>query len=394
MRDVALHAYTHQEVPFEKLVEALQPERDLSRNPLFQVMFQLRNLPPMATEVQGLMVEEHEFDRGAAMVDLAVDVSDHPHGLSCVFEYNTDLFEAATIRRFGAHFQTLLAGIVANPNQPIAHLPLLTESEQRQVLVTWNATQAEYPTDTCIQTLFEAQVVRTPEAIAVVYEDQSLTYDTLNRRANQVAHYLRRLGVGPEVLVGLCVERSLEMLVGLLGILKAGGAYVPLDPAYPTERLDCMIEDSQLSIVLTQQRLRPLLSGHRVRLIALDADWDVLACESADNLCSGVTAKHLAYVIYTSGSTGIPKGVMIEHQSLVNYIEAASAVFAIEPRDRLLQFISLNFDPAAQEIFTCLTHGATLVLRTEGMLDFHTGVYAKVSRMGVDRPGSPNRLLA
>ena len=369
VRDVALHAYTHQEVPFEKLVEALQPERDLSRNPLFQVMFQLRNLPPMATEVQGLMVEEHEFDRGAAMVDLAVDVSDHPHGLSCVFEYNTDLFEAATIRRFGAHFQTLLAGIVANPNQPIAHLPLLTESEQRQVLVTWNATQAEYPTDTCIQTLFEAQVVRTPEAIAVVYEDQSLTYDTLNRRANQVAHYLRRLGVGPEVLVGLCVERSLEMLVGLLGILKAGGAYVPLDPAYPTERLACMIEDSQLSIVLTQQRLRPLLSGHRVRLIALDADWDVLACESADNLCSGVTAKHLAYVIYTSGSTGIPKGVMIEHQSLVNYIEAASAVFAIEPRDRLLQFVSLNFDPAAQEIFTCLTHGASLVLRTEGMLD-------------------------
>jgi len=318
VRDVALHAYTHQELPFEKLVKALQPERNLSHTPLFQVMFQLRNLPNTAMEVQGLRLEEYDFDRRTAMVDLAVDVSDQPQGLYCVFEYNTDLFEAATIRRFGEHFQTLLGGIVANPDQPIAELPLLTDAERHQVLVAWNNTHAEAPIETCIHEVFEAQVARTPEAIAVVYDDQYLKYETLNRRANQVAHYLRRLGVGLEVLVGLCVERSLEMLIGLLGILKAGGAYVPLDPAYPMERLAFMVEESRLPIILTQQHLGKVLSGHQARVIFLDADWDMLARESEDNPHREAAEDNLAYVIYTSGSTGVPKGVMVTHKSLVN----------------------------------------------------------------------------
>ena len=217
--------------------------------------------------------------------------------------------------------------------------------------------------------LFAAQVARTPEAVAVEDGAQSLTYQALNQRANQLANYLQRHGVGPEILVGLCVERSLDMLVGLFGILKAGGAYVPLDPTYPQERLAFMLQDTAVPIVLTQQRLRASLPAHEAQIIALDSDWQLVTGESQANPRCSVTAKNLAYVIYTSGSTGQPKGVMIEHQALVNYTEAANAIFALAEQDRVLQFASLNFDVAAEEIFTCLTRGGTLVLRPDNMLD-------------------------
>jgi amino acid adenylation domain-containing protein len=242
--------------------------------------------------------------------------------------------------------------------------------------VEWNDTQADYPKDKCIHQLFEAQVERTPDAVAVVYEDKQLTYRELNARANQLAQYLQKLGVGPEVLVGIFVERSLEMMVGLLGILKAGGAYVPLDPAYPFERLGFILEDSSVPLLLSQSKLVEKLPPHSARLVNLDKDWEEIVQQSKDNP-SSVTPDNLAYVIYTSGSTGKPKGVLIQHGSLVNYTTAASAEYEIDQCDRILQFSSISFDVSAEEIYTSLTSGATLVLRTESMLDSVEGFLQK-----------------
>ncbi len=271
---------------------------------------------------------------------------------------------------------------MANPNQTIAGLPLLTAAERQQILVAWNATQAEYPTDTCIQTLFEAQVVRTPEAIAVVYEDQSLTYHTLNRRANQVAHYLRRLGVGPEVLVGLCVERSLEMLVGLLGILKAGGAYVPLDPTYPPERLTFMLADADLHILLTQEHLRMSLPTSPAQMICLDSDWGTIAQESDANVPSMTTASDLAYVIYTSGSTGKPKGVQIGHQALTNFLYAMRQQPGLTAQDTLLAVTTISFDIAALELYLPLLVGARAVISSRATAMDGTRLAALLAHSG------------
>jgi hypothetical protein len=237
VREVTLGAYAHQDLPFEQLVEALQPERSLSHQPLFQVMFVLENTPISGLELPDLTISSLNIDSSTAKFDLTLSMEDTEQGLVGSLEYNTDLFDATTISRMLGHFQTLLEGIVVNPEQRLSDLPLLTQPERQQLLVEWNDTQVDYPKDVCVHQLFEAQVEQTPEAVAVVFEDQQLTYGELNRRANQVAHHLRSLGVGPDTLVGICVERSLEMIVGFLGILKAGGAYVPLDPSYPQERL-------------------------------------------------------------------------------------------------------------------------------------------------------------
>jgi non-ribosomal peptide synthetase component F/acyl carrier protein len=253
VRQVALDAYAHQELPFEMLVEQLQPERSLSYTPLFQVMFSLENAPMEPLALSSLTLDPWEIDAGIAKFDLSVSIEETERGLKGSLEYSTDLFDAATIARTIEHFQTLLEGIVAAPERRISELPLLSEAERHQLLVEWNDTWAEYPLKQCIHQLFEAQVERTPDAVAVVYKDEQLTYRELNSRANQLARYLQKLGVGPEVLVGICVERSLEMVVGLLGILKAGGAYVPLDPAYPQERVAFMLKNAQVSILLTQQ---------------------------------------------------------------------------------------------------------------------------------------------
>ena len=228
------------------------------------------------------------------------------------------MFDAATIARMAGHFQIVLAGIVANPEQRVGELPLLTADERQQLLFEWNHTQADYPKDTCLHQLIEAQVEKTPTAIAVVFENQQLTYQELNTRANQLAHYLQSLGVGPDILVGICVERSLEMVIGLLGILKAGGAYVPLDPGYPQERLAYMLADSQVAVLLTQQRLVDSLPQHSTPLVLLDADSEHIAQQSQENPISGTNADNLAYVIYTSGSTGKPKGVLVSHHNVSN----------------------------------------------------------------------------
>ncbi|MBD2562853.1 MULTISPECIES: amino acid adenylation domain-containing protein [Nostoc] len=368
VRQIALGAYSHQELPFEMLVEALQPERDLSHPPLFQVMFVLQNTPMSGVELAGLTISSLPPQSTIAKFNLTLSMHNSAAGLVGIWEYNTDLFDASTIERMAGHFVTLLEGIIANPEERISQLPLLSQTEQQQLLVEWNNTQADYPVDKCIHQLFEEQSVSTPDAVAVVFENQQLTYHQLNSCANQLAHYLKSLGIKPDTLVGICVERSIEMVVGLLGILKAGGAYVPLDPEYPTERLAFMLEDAQVSILLTQQRLIDRLPEHQAKLICLDETWEQIAQNNQDNPISKVKAFHLANLIYTSGSTGKPKGVMVEHKGLCNLAQAQIQTFGLTSDSRVLQFASFSFDASISEILMALGSGATLYLGTKDSL--------------------------
>ncbi|NJQ98394.1 MAG: amino acid adenylation domain-containing protein [Hydrococcus sp. CSU_1_8] len=367
VRKVSLEAYANQDVPFEKLVETLKPDRDRTRPPLFQVMFAMN--PPWtngnAREVSGLRITSTfgYVHNGTSKFDLTLVMRDTGKGLRVSIEYNTDLFDESTIARMLGHFQTLLEGIVANPDCSIAELPLLTAQEKHQLLEQWNDTRADYPDTACIHQLIEAQAEKTPDAIAVVADKQPLTYQELNARANQLAQYLRSQGVGPDVLVAICMERSLEMVVGILGILKAGGAYVPIDPVYPQERRIYQLRDCQAPLVLTQAHLVSLLPTDEVRAIAIDSEWDAIAKYNPENLPCPTTPKSLAYVIYTSGSTGNPKGVPIKHQSLINHATAMVKTFELTACDRVLQFSSMSFDIFIEEIFPSWICGATVVLR-------------------------------
>ncbi|MEH2305427.1 amino acid adenylation domain-containing protein [Nostoc sp.] len=362
LREMALSAYAHQDLPFETLVEALEPERDLSYTPLFQVMFVLLNAPMSEIELTELSVSGLPIEITTSKFDLTLSMENTPNGLFGWWEYNTDLFDSSTIERMTGHFLTLLEAIVANPSERISQLPMLTASEQQQLLVEWNDTSVDYPQDKCIHQLFEEQVERTPDAVAVVFENQQLTYHELNSRANQLAHYLRSLGVGADVLVGICVERSLEMLVGLLGILKAGGAYVPLDPEYPQERLRFILEDAQVSVLLTQQYLVDKLPECQAQLVSLDTNWQFISQLPQENPITNVQASNLAYVIYTSGSTGQPKGVQISHTAVSNFLSAMQQRPGITEQDTLLAVTTISFDIAALEIFLPITVGACLVI--------------------------------
>jgi amino acid adenylation domain-containing protein/non-ribosomal peptide synthase protein (TIGR01720 family) len=369
VREVALGAYAHQDLPFEKLVEEIQPERNLSHNPLFQVMFVFQNVPRTTLELPDLNLEVLDVNSETATFDLCLTMEELEQGLRGDLEYNTDLFDAERMNRLVGHFQTLLEGIIRNAEQCLSDLPLLTSNEQRELL-EWdqNQTLGEYlQQGLCIHQLFEAQVERTPNAIALTFADTQLTYQHLNQRANQLAHYLHKLGVGPEVLVGLYVERSLEMVVGLLAVLKAGGAYVPLDPAYPQERIAFMLADAQVPVVLTQEHLLANLPNCPAQIVCID-HAELIEPQPQHNPVNHTKPENLAYVIYTSGSTGKPKGVMIAHRSLVNFTQAAIKEYAITASDRILQFASISFDAAAEEIFPGLVQGATLVLRTDEML--------------------------
>ena len=362
VREVALGAYTHQDLPFEQLVEALQPTRSLSYTPLFQVMFALDEKSVPSFELPELTVSSYAVEIGTAKFDLTLSMENTADGLVGVWGYNVDLFDETTIARMAGHFQTLLEGIVANPQQKVSELPLLSEAERHQLLVEWNNTTKEYPFDKCIHQLFEEQVERSPDAIAVVFEDKQLTYRELNQRANCLAHQLRTLGVGPEVLVGICVERSSEMIVGLLGILKAGGAYVPLDPAYPTERLAYMLNDSQVKVLLTQEKFCALLGQIDVPVLSLDTSWGIISQESEENPISDVKPENLAYVIYTSGSTGNPKGVLINHHNVVRLFAATRSWFNFSERDVWTLFHSYAFDFSVWEIVGALIYGGKLVV--------------------------------
>jgi amino acid adenylation domain-containing protein len=334
--------------------------------------------------------------------------SNYPLGLICApgqqlslkISYDVSRFEAATIARLLEHLQKLLAGIITHPEQRITELPLLTEAEQHQLLIEWNDTQATYPQEKCIHQLFEAQVEKTPDAIAVVFEDQQLSYQALNVRANQLAHYLQTLGVKPEVLVGICVERSLEMIIGLVGILKTGGAYVPLDPSYPPERLAFMLEDSQVQVLLTQHKLIDVIKNINTkykidnRIVYLDTDWEIFSKASSNNLASRVQADNLAYVIYTSGSTGQPKGVLLEHQGLCNLAKAQIQLFNVQPDSRVLQFASISFDASIWEIVMALGSGATLCLGTTESLILGTDLTQQLHEQTITHVTLPPSALA
>jgi amino acid adenylation domain-containing protein len=368
VREVALEAYAHQDLPFEKLVEELNPERTLSHSPLFQVMMVLQNAPGAELELAGVSVTPLPLEVSTSKFDLTAFFADTGKEIVVSFQYNTDLFEASTVRRMLSHLEVLAGAVAEDPDQRVSRLPLLTPEERHQVLVEWNQTEKEYPREKTVHRLFEEQAGRTPDAVAVELEGERLTYGQLNERANRLAKYLSKRGVGPEVLVGLCMERSLEMVVGLLGILKAGGAYLPLDPAYPRERLRFMLEDSGAGLVLTEERLADSLPKGAA-LVRLDADRVEIERESGEDPETQAGPEHLAYVIYTSGSTGKPKGVEIEHGSLSNHIWFSALRFGMRTGERILQFASLNFDTSVQEIFSALSGGATLVLRSEEMIE-------------------------
>ena len=376
MRQTVLEALSHQDYPFPLLVEQLRARRDPSRSPVFEAMFNLQKIERLGSTadllrpggtgapvtVGGLVVEPFVTRQEEGQFDLVLDALETDHSLLGVIKYNTDLFEAATIARLGGHFQTLLEGIAANPDQPLSDLPLLTEAERHQLLAAWNDTAADYPGDKCLHQLFESQVERTPDSVAVVFEDRSLTYRELSERATQLAGHLSGLGVKPGVLVGICVERSLDMMVGLLGILKAGGAYVPLDPAYPKERLAFMLADSGASALVTQQALLETFADHQAQVVCLDSDWPAIAQSPITNNKLLITPDNLAYVIYTSGSTGKPKGVQIQHRAVVNFLHSMRRQPGLTPEDVLLAVTTLSFDIAGLELFLPLITGARVVI--------------------------------
>jgi len=366
VREVVLEAQAHQDVPFEYLVRELHPDRSPGQNPFFQVMLAIE--PYESDLPSDWVLNQMDVKTNTAKFDLSLELEDRPDGLLGRFEYNTDLFEEATINRLIGHWQTLLEGIVAHPEQHLSELPLLTGAERQQMLVEWNATGVEYPDKLCVHQLFEAQVERTPEAVALIFEGREMTYRELNTQANKLAHHLRRLGVGAEVLVGLCVERSWEMVVGLLGILKAGGAYVPLDPAYPRDRLIFMLQDAQVKVMLTQECLRGVLPTDTTQTICLDTDWEFIAEASTENVDSGVTPENLAYVIYTSGSMGKPKGVLIEHGSLTRYLCWVNEQLLGNRVDNLPVVTGLSFDMSLKQVFGPFIHGSAVWMLSEDVL--------------------------
>ena len=363
VRETTLGAHAHQDLPFEQLVEELQPERNLSHSPIFQVMFVFQNLPLERLELPGITLQPFEAKPDIAKFDLSLIASEGPDGLMMEWEYNTDLFTEATIRRMMSHFETLLKEALAQPDVPVARLPLLSDEERHRMLVEWNATRKPFDESLCVHQKFEQVAATHPQAIAVELDDQRLTYQELNARANQLAHYLRKQGVGPEVLVGISMDRSIEMVVSMLGVLKAGGAFVPIDPTYPPERVQYMIEDSGIPVLLTQKMVREFLTvPDRVQVIAVDEAWETIAQEPTENPENVTVPENLAYVIYTSGSTGRPKGTLLAHRGLINLAQAQQEAFHITPESRVLQFAALSFDASVWEFVMALLNGATLVL--------------------------------
>ncbi len=358
VREVALGAYSNQDLPFDKLVEALHPERALGRIPLFQVWFVLQNAPRASLQLKGLELRGMDVHNGTAKFDLGLFVSEKPGGLYCSVEYSTDLFGAATIKRLLGHYRVLLEAIVENADQRVNELPVLPPEEEQLLLSKWNDPSRSFSRERCIHELFERQVERTPENTAVVFEGDSFTYRELNQRSNQLAHRLRALGVGPETLVGICVERSLEMLVAILGVLKAGGGYLPLDPAYPKDRRAFMLEDAQVPVLLTQTGLLSEVPQHQAATICLDADWPSIASEPVHNPTPKAKSENVAYVIYTSGSTGKPKGVVVTHANVARLFTATDHWFGFGPQDTWTLFHSFAFDFSVWERWGALFYDA------------------------------------
>ncbi|MBI3418287.1 MAG: amino acid adenylation domain-containing protein [Verrucomicrobia bacterium] len=363
VREMTLGAFSNQELPFEKLVEELQPERDLSRSPIYQIMFSVGQARGEETSLRGLQLTPLNPDRGTAKFDLSFGFRELPEGLSAGCEYATDLFDAATFKRFFAHLGVLLEAIAANPDLPVDELPLLTETERHQLLAEWNDTHAAYPRQICVHELVEKQAARVPENVALVFEGRSLTYRELNGRANQLARLLQARGVRPDVQVAILVERSLEMIIAVLGILKAGAAFAPLDPAMPKDRLSLILAEAKAPVVLTLQALTDRLPETSAEVFCLDHDGGVLAAQSDQNPGLSQVPDSLAYVIYTSGSTGVPKGVMVSHANLVNAYFAWEQAYQLpEVATAHLQMANYAFDVFSGDFVRTLCSGAKLVL--------------------------------
>ncbi len=365
VREVSLGAYGHQDLPFEKLVEELQPERSLSRTPLFQVMFSLHNVPQATLQLPGVTLGTLEIESTVAKFDLTLSMVEDAQVFTATFGYNAALFEDATITRMMAHFQNLLEAVVTSPDQPLSLLSFLSDAERRQMLFEWNDTKTERASEACVHELFEQQAERTPNSTALVFEDERLSYAELSQRANQLAHYLQVLGVQPEMRVGICVENSLEVMIGVLGILKAGGAYVGLDPSLPVERLSFMLEDAQVTVLLTQQHLLAELPVHAAQVVCLDSDWHLIAGHSGKQPTNKVLLDNLAFVIYTSGSTGRPKGVAGAHRQLLHYLEGIRERLDVTPGASFVMHQMLAVDASITYMYTALSTGGVLHLLSQ-----------------------------
>ena len=364
-RQLGLDAHAHGIISWPQLRRELFPH--LNSNQFFQTAFALQN----DSATSGY------FNNEETKPDVVLVIAETAQGWEGNLTYNADLFDAMTIARMAGHYETLLRGAVEHPDTRIALLPILPAAEQQQIVVDWNATQVEFPYDACLHELFEKQAEQLPDKIAIVFKDEQLTYSELNRRANQLAHYLQRLGVGPDVLVGVYMERSLEMIIGLYGILKAGGAYVPLDPSYPASRLAFMLEDTQVAVLLTQQHLAANLPAHPAQVVMLDHIDQLITNESTTKPGSAVTPEHLAYVIYTSGSTGRPKGAVLNHRGRVSNFCDFNRRYKIGNDDRLIGLASLSFDMSAYDIFGTLLTGGTIVI-VEGEAILEPGRWAEI----------------
>ena len=366
VREVVLQTHAHQELPFEKLIEELQPERRLSHAPIFQVMFTLDNSVGVRMELPGLELHAHDSESEAAKFDLTLALTQTENGLVGSVQYNIDLFESVTIQRMIEHYRQLLYAVINDHRQTLASVSLLSEAERYQLLVGWNDTTTEQGEWHSVIDHFEHQAHLTSHAIALVFEDTWLSYGELNARANQLAHYLNHSGIGPEILVGICVERSLEMVIGLFGILKAGAAYVPFDPSYPKNRLEFMPADSGVSLLLTQSHLLSRLPEAPGKRLCLDSEWSKIDTEFTDNPQRSVTPENLVYMIYTSGSTGQPKGALNTHRGLSNRLNWMQRQYQLTDADRVLQKTPFSFDVSVWEFFWPLMTGARLVLASPG----------------------------
>ncbi|HLM54865.1 MAG TPA: amino acid adenylation domain-containing protein, partial [Pyrinomonadaceae bacterium] len=365
VRETTLGAYANQDLPFERLVEELRPERDLGRNPLFQVIFALQNAPVPPPELSGLTLRPQEYESAATRFDLEAHLWDTPAGLGGVLIYSTDLFDESTARRLGRHYGRLLAEAAEDPNRRVTNYPMLDEEELARLLSGWGQPATQYPGQACLHELFESHAGRSPDSVALSFGGSALTYGELNERANRLAHCLRERGVGPDTLVALCLERSPEMVVAILAVLKAGGAYVPFEPTQPQERLDHMLADCSPALVLTQSELRGRLASAGLPVLLLDEQEQELASYPSSDLPAGeagLTDAHLAYVIYTSGSTGRPKGVMVEHRQVRRLLDSTDSDFGFSERDVWTMFHSYAFDFSVWELWGALAYGGRLVL--------------------------------
>ncbi|HHJ52408.1 MAG TPA: non-ribosomal peptide synthetase, partial [Caldithrix abyssi] len=394
VRQNTLQAYAHQDLPFENLVEILQPDRDMSHAPIFQVMFVMQNTPMESFELSDIRLQAVEAEQKIAKYDLSLIMMETADGLYAEFEYNTDLFKPETIDRLHRHFQKLLEDVIRMPQVPVSLLPLITDEEQKIFTTRWNAIPEKVPFDRCVHRLFEERVDKMPEKTALVYKDVQLSFAELNRRANRLAHYLRKHGVRPETIVGISMERSLEMIVSLLAVLKAGGAYLPIDPEYPAERIEYLIQDSGITLLLTQQALSGRFKDFQIEQIVYEQLQSDLADLPDENLPDLARPANLAYIIYTSGSTGKPKGTMLQHQGLVNLTYSLGGYYHVSPESRTLQFASFSFDASVEEIFNTLVNGATLYLIDRETLLSGTGLVKALKDYRITNVTLPPSVLA